>query len=80
MKTTAVTICTGPYAPTLVDCWHEYDESYESENDPVDGHPDSQLYVVFFTEDGGQDLERFELRSFEEARSLLFQVPAIDCH
>jgi hypothetical protein len=33
-----------------------------------------QLYIVFITADGGQDLEKFELRDFEEAQSILLQV------
>lgn len=34
----------------------------------------SQRFVVFVQEHGGQDLESFEFQSFNEARSLLFQV------
>ena len=47
---------------------------HESENDPVDFFPEDQLYVVFVFADGGADLERFELRSFEESQSILLQV------
>lgn len=34
----------------------------------------TQLYIVFVVADGGADLERYELRSFEEAKGLLLQA------
>jgi hypothetical protein len=33
-----------------------------------------QLYIVFVVADGGTDLERFELRTLAEAKSILLQV------
>eukprot|EP00976_Prorocentrum_cordatum_P085787 1186238-Prorocentrum_minimum.AAC.2 len=36
--------------------------------------PKGQLYIVFITADGGQDLEKFELRDFAEAQSVLLQT------
>ena len=56
--------------------WHAWDERVGSENDPVDNFPADQLYVVYAIADGGTDLEKFELRSFTEARSILLQVAA----
>lgn len=58
--------------------WHRWDASHESENDPVDAFPDDQLYVVFVFADGGVDLEHFELRSFQEAQSVLLQASTLD--
>ncbi len=40
-------------------------------------HTQTQLYIVFVVADGGSDLEHYELRTFEEARSLLLQTTLI---
>lgn len=74
MQTHGLGICRGCYARTLVKEWHRWDQLHESENDAVDAFPEDQLYVVFVFADGGADLEHFELRSFEEAQSVLLQV------
>ena len=76
VQTHGLGICRGRYAKTLVKEWHRWDHLHASENDAVDAFPGDQLYVVFVFADGGADLERFELRSFEEARSILLQVQA----
>ena len=67
-------VCRGVYAPALQAEWHAWDERVGSENDPVDSFPADQLYVVYAIADGGIDLEKFEPRSFTEARSILLQV------
>lgn len=74
VETHSVGVCRGPYAAKLVQAWHAWDASHGSENDPVDGFERDQLYVVFAVADGGADLERSDVRSFEEARSILLQV------
>jgi len=76
VQTHGLGICRGRYAKTLIKEWHRWDHLHESENDAVDGFHGDQLYVVFVFADGGADLERFELRSFEEAQSILLQVRA----
>ena len=72
-----VGVCRGRYAAGLVTAWHSWDQQFGSENDPVDGFPEDQLYVVYVVADGGSDLEKFEPRSFNEARSILLQVHII---
>ncbi len=67
-------VCRGAYAPALRAEWHAWDARVGSENDPVDNFPANQLYVVYAIANGGTDLEKFELRSFTEARSILLQV------
>ena len=74
VQTHGLGICRGCYAETLVKEWHRWDELHESENDAVDAFPEDQLYVVFVFADGGADLEHFELRSYEEAQSILLQA------
>eukprot|EP00210_Caulerpa_lentillifera_P009420 g8981.t1 len=66
-------ICKGPYPELLVKEWYRWSDCYPSENEPIDSFPPNQYYVVFFIEDGGHDLERFELRSFQEAKAILLQ-------
>ncbi|KAA6426763.1 MAG: Serine threonine- kinase haspin [Trebouxia sp. A1-2] len=74
VQTHGLGICRGRYAKSLIKEWHRWHDLHESENDAVDGFPGDQLYVVFVFADGGADLERFELRSFEEAQSILLQT------
>lgn len=74
VQTHGIGICKGGYAPALLSEWHTWDQQYGSENDPVDCFHEDQLYVVYVVADGGTDLEKFQPRSFTEARSILLQV------
>ena len=66
--------CRGRYPDELVHQWEAWDEENESENDHIGAFPEDQLYIVFVFENGGRDLERFQLHNFDEVRSLLLQV------
>jgi len=66
--------CRGRYPDELVSQWEAWDEAHGSENDHVGAFPEDQLYIVFVFENGGQDLERFQLHNFDEVRSLLLQT------
>ena len=57
--------------------WCRWDRVYESDNDPVDEFPLDQIFLVFFIEDGGMDLESYPLNAFQELKSLLLQVSII---
>ena len=74
MQTHSVGVCRGRYASSLVREWHAWDRRKGSENDPVDMFGDDQLFVIFVVDNGGADLEHFEVHSFEEARSIILQV------
>lgn len=78
VETHGVGICRGRYAEALCTEWHAWDVENGSQNDPVDGFPSDQLYVVFVVADGGFDLERFEVRNFTEAKSIFLQVIWLD--
>ena len=78
-ETAGAGVCRGAYAPALLREWHTWDAAHGSENEPVDCFGAGQLYVVFVVADGGADLERFQLRSFEEARSVLLQARSLYC-
>ena len=67
-------VCRGPYSPKLLEAWDKYAATGETENDRPDYLPADQLYITFVCEDGGADLEHFELRSTSEAIALLFQI------
>jgi hypothetical protein len=74
METHGAGVCRGRYAAPLAAEWAAWDARNGSENDDVAGFGPGQLYVVFVVADGGADLERFDVRSAAEARSILLQV------
>ncbi|KAL4446368.1 hypothetical protein ABPG77_003175 [Micractinium sp. CCAP 211/92] len=74
VETYGVGVCRGRYSEALRREWHRWDKENCSENEEVDIFGDDQLFVVFVVADGGADLEHFQLRSFEEVRSVLLQT------
>ncbi|PRW60889.1 transducin beta 3 isoform A [Chlorella sorokiniana] len=76
VETYGVGVCRGAYSEALRREWHRWDKENGSENEPVDVFAglEDQLFVVFVVADGGADLEHFELRTFEEVRSILLQT------
>ncbi len=74
METHGAGVCRGRYAAPLAAEWAAWDARNGSENDDVAGFGPGQLYVVFVVADGGADLERFDVRSAAEARSILLQA------
>ncbi|KAK2966794.1 hypothetical protein RJ640_008797, partial [Escallonia rubra] len=74
IETIALRVCQGTYDAALIRAWEEWDWKHGSENDHPNQFSDQQCYVVFVQEHGGQDLESFVLRNFDEACSLLVQV------
>ncbi|EFJ46335.1 hypothetical protein VOLCADRAFT_93165 [Volvox carteri f. nagariensis] len=70
----ALAVCRGPYSRELVNSWKKWDEQYGSENEPVSRLPRDQLYWVSAMEDSGTDLEKYDLLSWEQLRSVLLQV------
>ena len=73
VETHGIGVCKGKYSKELAKEWHRWDKIHTSENEPVDGYGDDQLYVVFVVGNGGTDLEGFSPRSFEEMKSILLQ-------
>ena len=74
IETHGISVCRGRYAKCLVEAWESWDECHQSENDHVGIFQDDQLYIVFVYSDGGEDLEAFQFRTFDEIRSMLQQV------
>lgn len=74
VETLGVGVCKGKYSRELAREWHRWDKIHTSENEPVDGYGDNQLYVVFVVGNGGIDLEGFKPRSFDEIKSILLQT------
>jgi len=69
-------VCQGPYDPSLVSAWEDWDAKNGSENDHPNDFEKDQCYIIFVQADGGRDLEKFSLLDYNEARSLLLQVTA----
>ncbi|KAL5197410.1 hypothetical protein ABZP36_000922 [Zizania latifolia] len=69
-------VCQGPYDPSLISAWEDWDAKCGSENDHPNGFSSEQCYIVFVQADGGRDLENFALLDYNEACSLLVQVTA----
>lgn len=74
VKTHKVGVCRGPYPQPFVKAWKAWDKRNKSENDPIAKHPKDQLYAVFAMADCGRDLEGYQLRGFDQARSMMLQV------
>ncbi|KAF8679156.1 hypothetical protein HU200_045922 [Digitaria exilis] len=69
-------VCQGPYDPSLISAWEDYDTKRGSENDHPKDFTSEQCYIVFVLADGGTDLESYALVDYDEIRSLLVQVTA----
>ena len=67
-------VCRGKYPRELLDAWHAWDAEHTSENDCPKIFGSEQHYIVFVFADGGRDLERFKVNTFEEARSIIMQT------
>lgn len=74
VETHGIGVCKGRYSEKLSKEWQRWNKLYASENEPVDGYGEDQLYVVFVVANGGIDLEAFKPRSFDEIKSILMQV------
>lgn len=74
IQTIDTKVCQGRYDDALIRAWEHWDNKHSSENDHPKEFPEDQCYVIFVQEHGGQDLESFVLKNFDEARSLLVQV------
>ncbi|KAI5796385.1 hypothetical protein DFH27DRAFT_564138 [Peziza echinospora] len=68
-------VCVGAFPQHLLDLWDYWDEEIkESENDRPDFYESDQLFAVIGLEDGGRDLESFELEGWAEARTVFWDT------
>lgn len=67
-------VVRGVFPQALMDEWDAYEEERGSENERPEFYEESQLFAVIMLEMGGRDLEHFELRGWEEANSVFWQV------
>lgn len=67
-------VTQGQYPQQLLNEWYKYDEEKGSENYSPDFYDDEQLYIVINLENGGQDLEHFDLRNWCEAKEIFSQT------
>lgn len=68
--------CKGSYPTVLNELWVEWDAKKASENDNPDIFQEDQTFVIFETNNGGEDLETFKLKTVKEAISILKQIIA----
>ncbi|KAI5817178.1 hypothetical protein BZA77DRAFT_245542, partial [Pyronema omphalodes] len=67
-------VVRGSFPASLLQFWDEYDENHGSENERPDFYEDDQLFAIIGLENGGRDLEHTELRNWEEAEDVFWQV------
>ena len=78
VKTHRISVCKGSYGASLLSAWDHFHDTRTSENDRPSEFTDDQLYIAFAFENGGEDLEGFDIQGYEEACSLLLQVSDIE--
>lgn len=64
----------GQFPEALIDQWDAFDNERGSENNRPDFYEEDQLFAIILLENGGTDLEHTELRSWEEAVLVFWQV------
>lgn len=64
----------GRFPQALMDEWDCYDEKRGSENVRPDFYEGDQMFAIICLENGGVDLEHFELNGWEEAWEVFWQV------
>jgi hypothetical protein len=67
-------VCRGYFPDLLTEKWDEYDEKFGSENERPDFYDENQLFAIIMLENGGTDLEHTELKNWEEACDVFWQV------
>ncbi|RPA80825.1 hypothetical protein BJ508DRAFT_415092 [Ascobolus immersus RN42] len=67
-------VAQGQYPQQLLREWHKYDEERGSENYCPDTYGDEQLFIIILLENGGTDLEHFEIKSWSEAKEIFKQT------
>ncbi|KAG9296877.1 hypothetical protein G9A89_006832 [Geosiphon pyriformis] len=74
LKVYRIGICCGKYPQMLIKAWDEWDKHHVSENDRPDYFDENQNYAVFVLEHGGIDLEKYKLKDWRQAWSVLVQI------
>jgi len=74
VKIKGMRIVQGKYPAALLDAWDEWTNTHETESDRPDCYTSSQRYCVVMLENGGVDLEHYEVKSWIQARQLLRDI------
>lgn len=69
----------GKYHDPFVKAWKRFHTKWKhiedkAQNENPSKLPASQLYVIMVVGNGGDDLERFDVKDFHAAKSLILQV------
>ncbi|CUS09873.1 unnamed protein product [Tuber aestivum] len=67
-------VVQGYFPQLLMDEWGIYDEERGSENERPDFYAEDQQFAIICLENGGTDLEHFDLEGWEEAWGVFWQV------
>ncbi|KAG0640043.1 hypothetical protein HOY80DRAFT_885337 [Tuber brumale] len=67
-------VVQGYFPQLLMDEWDIYDEERGSENERPDFYAEDQQFAIICLENGGTDLEHFDLEGWEEAWEVFWQV------
>lgn len=74
----AVMVC-GKYHPALLAAWKQFEKKWagdetKCQNESPGKLPATQMYIIMVVENGGVDLESFDVKHFRAAKSLILQV------
>jgi hypothetical protein len=64
----------GEYPSRLLRAWRDFARSKESENAEPSLYDGEQIFVLVLCGDGGKDLESFDLKSYDESKSMIVQA------
>jgi serine/threonine-protein kinase haspin len=67
-------VVQGYFPQALMDEWDYYDEERGSENERPEFYEEDQMFAIICLENGGVDLEHFDLNGWEEAWEVFWQV------
>lgn len=72
-------VVRGKYHAPLLAAWKRFATKWAHDEDKCQNEnpgklPAAQLYVVMVVENGGSDLESFDIKGFKAAKSLILQV------
>eukprot|EP00127_Corallochytrium_limacisporum_P006217 Clim_evm34s221 gene=Clim_evmTU34s221 len=74
VKCVHVALCRGRYPKELLRAWDDYADRKETDSERPDHLKESQFYALFILENGGTDLEHFELEHEGAAWAALLQT------
>lgn len=69
----------GKYPPALLDCWNAYAAENGTESPDPSAYAADQQYCVLMLQNGGTDLEHFEISCWTQAHAVFWSVASTLC-